>query len=308
MNYRYQTTGIIEGDAVGSSAFRTCSTDADCSPSTGARCERFGFGGICLRLDYSNQVLPTGGNTPGALTENGQLNEPAGLGSGTPDLFSFDDGTCTFRPFAASDGPVDWDGNGVADNPNATADLNTADHPALACTVTNQILRGHADWGPAPGQSIFTMAFQCTPYGIADGAPISEPLAGSEQIPQRELTPEMAMQAHVLYPPRPVQIEITPGHPDKRISPGKAGQFSVALFGSADLDVREIEPSSLRFHGAAPVRAELRDINGDGQLDLVIFFDQASVRLSPYAKKARMTGWLKNSQVFIGEDRVTVVQ
>ncbi len=56
-----------------------------------------------------------------------------------------------------------------------------------------------------------------------------------------------------------------------------------------------------------PLRAELRDINGDGQLDLVIFFDQASVRLSPYAKKARMTGWLKNSQVFIGEDRVTVV-
>jgi hypothetical protein len=293
MNYRYQTTGIIEGDAVGSSAFRTCSTDADCSPSTGARCDQFDFGGICLRLDYSNQVLPTGGNTPGALTENGQLNEPAGLGSGGSDLFSFDNGQYAFVPFAATDGPVDWDGNGAPDNPNATADLNTQDHPLNACTITNQVLRGHTDWGPAPGQSIFTMAFQCTPNGMADGASISEPPTDSGQVPQKELTPEMAMQAHVLYPPRPVHIEITPGHPDKKISPGKHGQFSVALFGSPNLDVREVEPSSLGFHGAPHVRTQLSDINGDGQLNLVIFFDQGSVRLSPHANKARMTGWLK---------------
>jgi hypothetical protein len=53
---------------------------------------------------------------------------------------------------------------------------------------------------------------------------------------------------------------------------------------------------------------QLRDINGDGHLDLLVFFSQASVKLSPRAKKARMTCWLKNSQVFIGEDWITIVQ
>src|SRR5262249_42106899 len=118
MNYQYQTSGILEGDAIGSSNFRMCSTDADCS--TGSHCRHFGVTGICARLDYSNQTLPTGGNTPGALTENGQLSEPAGLGSGTSDIFAFDDGQCGSQ-YAPTDGPVNWDGTGLPDNPNATA-------------------------------------------------------------------------------------------------------------------------------------------------------------------------------------------
>jgi hypothetical protein len=44
---------------------------------------------------------------------------------------------------------------------------------------------------------------------------------------------------------------------------------------------------------------QLSDINGDGHLDLLVFFSQASVKLSPRTGKARMTGWLKNSQVFL---------
>ena len=37
---------------------------------------------------------------------------------------------------------------------------------------------------------------------------------------------------------------------------------------------------SLRFHGAVAVRTEMSDINGDGRLDLLVTFDQASVRLN----------------------------
>jgi len=40
---------------------------------------------------------------------------------------------------------------------------------------------------------------------------------------------------------------------------------------------------------------QLRDINGDGHFDLLVFFSQASVKLSPRAKKARMT-WLVEKQ------------
>jgi hypothetical protein len=58
---------------------------------------------------------------------------------------------------------------------------------------------------------------------------------------------------------------------------------------------------------ANSLRSELSDINGDGHFDFLVSFDMASVNLHPRAQKARLTGWLKNSQAFIGEDRVTVV-
>ena len=72
-------------------------------------------------LDYSEQALPISGNTPGAL-DTTDLNEPAGLGSGTADVFSYFDANCTLRT-AASNGPVDWDGDGTTINLHAAAEM-----------------------------------------------------------------------------------------------------------------------------------------------------------------------------------------
>src|SRR2546422_2694775 len=44
------------------------------------------------------------------------------------------------------------------------------------------------------------------------------------------------------------------------------------------------------------LRLETRDLNGDGKPDLLVFFDQRSVRLNALATKAHLTGWLKSSQ------------
>jgi hypothetical protein len=73
-------------------------------------------------LDYSEQVLPKGGNTPGYL-DSANLNELAGLGSGTADLFSYTDTHCGPHT-AASNGPVDWNGDGSIDSFHASANLN----------------------------------------------------------------------------------------------------------------------------------------------------------------------------------------
>jgi len=121
-----------------------------------------------------------------------------------------------------------------------------------------------------------------------------------------ELTPEMSARRHVLYSPRSIRIDIMLGCEEKLIAPYRRGEFSIALLGSADLNVAEIEVSSLRFHGATPVRTEMSDVDGDGTLDLVMVFDQASVKLHSEAKRARLSGWLKNTQLFIGEDRISV--
>jgi hypothetical protein len=155
MNYNYQFVGIPTSQA--------CVRDSDCSD--GSLCN----GRYCARLDYSTQVLPTGTATPGLLNENGALDEAAGLGSGNSDMFFFVDGACHFQ-MAPAQGPVDWDGDGVAgDNPAATADLNPSGFPLRPCgSDTKQVFPGFADWGPAATRK-FTYKFQDTQF-VEDGA------------------------------------------------------------------------------------------------------------------------------------------
>jgi len=155
MNYQYQFVGIGVGAAVGSPVSKACTSDTDCP--AGTHCHSLG----CRRLDYSTQVLPTGTATPGLLDENGKLDEAAGLGSGTSDTFFFTDGACYFHE-AATNGPVDWDGDGTAgDNAAATADLNPPAHQKTPCgTDTTETFHGWADWGPTGGA--FAYPFQCT--------------------------------------------------------------------------------------------------------------------------------------------------
>jgi hypothetical protein len=84
-----------------------------------------------------------------------------------------------------------------------------------------------------------------------------------------------------------------------------AGQIRVVIHGAKDLDVTEIEQSSLTFHGAKPLSVEMKDVDGDGLPDLVIYFKRSDSRLSPNAKRATVKGWLKNSQIFSGEVKLT---
>jgi probable HAF family extracellular repeat protein len=257
MNYKYQYSGILKADTVGSNVFDPALT----------------------RIDYSEQVLPTGGNTPGALTESGQLNEPAGLGSGNADVFTFDDGTCNFR-VAATNGPVDWDGNGIPDNTNATADLNTQDHPALACTVTNQVLKGHEDW------SLILASLQAHPDGFPESA--------HPQVPAEAGTASL-MKEHALYPILEVGARLRQA-PVGGLAVG--GHKTLVLRGSSSFDATQVDPNSVRIFGRRPNLITTSDVNADGAPDLVLEVP-ANLRISPSRLDVVATGWLKNSQAFI---------
>jgi hypothetical protein len=296
MNYRYQFSGIQSSGLLGSSV-----PDPNLT-----------------RLDFSNQALPTGGNTPGLLDQSivpnspavGDLglglSEPAGLGSGVADIFTFTSSReGGFPSPAASDGPVDWDGDADFGEMHVQADTNCgpqgfADHSCTALQYPQ--LRGHADWGPA-GQNQFTYKFQCTPFAgpTGDGAsPVS-------RVVQHELSAQTAMDMHLAQPIASVGMIVRPGCSTKAIAPGQRGTVQVAVLGSHDLNVNDIDTSSLRFHSARVLSASVQDVNQDGIPDLLLEFPSFDMHLSPHAKRVRLSGWLKNSQLFVGEDQVTVV-
>ena len=290
MNY-YNQRGIIQADAVGSEQIKSCSRDRDCGPA--ALCTE-GLSSIapsksCIRYDYSDQLLPSGGPTPGVLDERGQLSEPAGLGSGRPDLFFYSDGNC-LQQMAPSDGPVDWDGDGDTTGTGLTVDLDflwseIALHDLATCPSGIYIpLRGHNDWGELAA--------------LQDHAHSHHSWKSSRRPERHELTLEEARDRHILHPPRPVTIMVQPQ--GSLAAPGAAGPSDITLWlrGTDDLDVSEIDLDSLKLHGASPATVSTVDVDGDGRPDLEISVPTASLRLKPNAKRMTLTGVLRNSQAF----------
>jgi hypothetical protein len=296
MNY-YNQSGIIQADAVGSEQIKSCIRDKDCGPA--ALCTQGpaptvdggepGPAKYCTRYDYSDQLLPSGGPTPGVLDERGQLSEPAGLGSGRPDLFFYSDENC-LQQMAPSDGPVDWNGDGDTTGTGLTVDLDflwwsSVLHIGTCPSGIYVPLQGHDDW--------------------ADLSALQErPLTGhswksSPARERRELTLEEAKARHILHPPRPVTV-LAPSACSSSAFGAKPSFITLHLLGADDLDVSQIDISSLKLHGVAPATVSVVDINGDGRPDLVLAFPTALMKLHPNAKRMTLTGFLKNSQAFWG--------
>jgi hypothetical protein len=245
------------------------------------------------------------------------MDETAGLGSGTADLTSFDDGACAFG-FQPSNGPVDYDGNGDTLGTNVSADLNRQDHPPvqLCPSGITELLRGHAEWGPgachstaqaccgaAPcngggGQSIFTYQFQCTPM-FADGVFVPSSIAGSE------LSSERAAAAHVLFPPLVAKIVVRRGC-RPWIALASREEVPVTLFGSAAFDVSRIDLASVRFAGAPSVKTMISDVDRDGSLDLTAEFAMSALHLAVGATTATLSGSLVSSQLFVANGAIAV--
>jgi len=152
----------------------SCNSDLDCN--AGESCVEPSASGVCVRLDYSRQTLPVGGATPGFLDE-ANLNDAPGLGSGTTDIFRYTDGACHYFPLpAATTGPVNWAGAGLAVSPSGDffhigpesfTDMGVyADVDGYGiCNGQSDILHGHTDWPDFSGIP-FNYKFQCTPSGI----------------------------------------------------------------------------------------------------------------------------------------------
>jgi len=125
-------------------------------------------------------------------------------------------------------------------------------------------------------------------------------------IEANELTFQEAFAQRIIYPQKKVGISVLDdsSRPNRSTTLSQYHTMTVTLLGSDDLNVKEVETSSLRFGGAPPMQIQMQDINGDGKPDLTLTFDQAIMKLNPRTNSAFLSGWLKNSQEIVAQSIV----
>jgi hypothetical protein len=109
-------------------------------------------------------------------------------------------------------------------------------------------------------------------------------------------------------PPTVVRIDVRPHSRRNRVHPSRRGLVPVALLGSADFDVAEVDPTSLALGrgGAAPWRGrvETRDVNNDGFDDLLARFRQRETGIARGDDEACLSGRNVDAVAFEGCDAV----
>lgn len=118
-----------------------------------------------------------------------------------------------------------------------------------------------------------------------------------------------------------VKIDIKPGSYPNSINLKSKGVLPIAILGSGSFDVKTINASTININGVglatrgskkAPKLAySYEDVNGDGVLDMVVFFRVQALRtggaLGPSTTKLTLTGALYGGTPISGTDSVRIV-
>ena len=109
----------------------------------------------------------------------------------------------------------------------------------------------------------------------------------------------------------PIEIEILPGENPKFIDTSRPF-IPVALLGGENFDAASVDPVSVRLAGA-PItkakdgrfRSELRDVNGDGRIDLVVYVSVYSLHLADGTSDAVLTATMADGTSVSGSQQVS---
>jgi hypothetical protein len=104
-------------------------------------------------------------------------------------------------------------------------------------------------------------------------------------------------------------IDIKPGSYPNSINLKSKGVVPVAVLTTEDFDASTVDPVTVEFAGAQPVRWTMEDVDGDGDMDLLFHFKaQELVDLGDESTEATLTGYTHDDGEFIwGMDTVNIV-
>ena len=115
--------------------------------------------------------------------------------------------------------------------------------------------------------------------------------------------------------PVDVTIDIKPGSEPNSINNNGKGVIPVAIFGSADFDVSQINLSTVDLEGCGikevgkkgKLLAHYEDVNTDGFVDLVVQIENQEGTFNVCDTSATLTGELFGGILFEGTDSIRIV-
>lgn len=205
----------------------------------------------------------------------------------------------------------------------------------LGCTSFSCVGSGRFGQGytVSPGGDLVYVSF----YQVS-GNPADSGIArfNSQSVPPSLSTPFEGVWAVRASVPEPVAIDIKPGSCPNSLNCKSKGVLPVAILGTAEFDVNEIDPATVRLAGVAPLRWDFEDVatpyepftgkqdctidctemGPDGYLDATLKFDTQEVIaalgeavLDGACLVAQLTGNLRESfggTEIVGEDVIRI--
>ena len=104
-----------------------------------------------------------------------------------------------------------------------------------------------------------------------------------------------------------VAIDIKPGSDPNSINLGSKGVVPVAVLTADEFDATTVDPATVLFAGAPPVHWALEDVDGDGDVDMILHFKTQALGLDATSTEATLTGSTYDEQEIQGTDTVRIV-
>jgi hypothetical protein len=115
----------------------------------------------------------------------------------------------------------------------------------------------------------------------------------------------------LVEPTLQVNIDIKPGGFPNSVNPGSSGVIPVAILTTAIFDATTVDPATVRFGAtgteAAPRQSALEDVDGDGDIDLILHFRTQTTEIQCGDAVASLTGETFSSQMIQGSDSISTV-
>jgi hypothetical protein len=104
-----------------------------------------------------------------------------------------------------------------------------------------------------------------------------------------------------------ITVDIKPGSAENPINLGSHGVTPVAVIADGCFDPATLDPETVQLAGATANRSRLEDIDGDGDLDLLLHFPTEELRIFRSATEATLTAHTADGTLVVGTDSVRIV-
>jgi len=104
-----------------------------------------------------------------------------------------------------------------------------------------------------------------------------------------------------------VDIDIMPGSDPNSINLNSMGVVPVAVLTTDDLDASTVDPDTVIFASAEPVRWTMEDVDNDGDIDMLFHFNAQDLDLDENSTEATLLGTTYGGIAVEGTDTVNIV-